>query len=70
MALILGGHLALFLLYPGAAGPFSKGYNIGAVLDQAMLGSSHPGLLCIAEHRAGDCFHAAWLYRRNIVFKL
>ncbi|HWQ55478.1 MAG TPA: heparan-alpha-glucosaminide N-acetyltransferase domain-containing protein [Bryobacteraceae bacterium] len=42
-ALILGGHLALFLLYPGAAGPFSKGDNIGAVLDKAVLGSSHPG---------------------------
>ena len=41
--LILAGHLALFLAFPGADGPFSKTGNIGAVLDRAILGGSHPG---------------------------
>ena len=42
-ALILAGHLALFLLFPGPDGPFSMTGNIGAVLDRAILGASHPG---------------------------
>jgi predicted acyltransferase len=40
---ILLGHLALFLAFPGAAGPFSPGDHIGAMLDRAVLGSAHPG---------------------------
>ncbi len=41
--MILGSHLALFLAFPGDGGSFSKTDNIGAVLDRAVLGSSHPG---------------------------
>ena len=33
-ALILGGHWALFALFPGSEGAFSKADNIGAVIDR------------------------------------
>jgi heparan-alpha-glucosaminide N-acetyltransferase len=35
-ALVLAGHWALFVLFPGSQGPFSKGDNIGAVIDHAV----------------------------------
>jgi predicted acyltransferase len=35
-AAILAGHWALFVLFPGAEGPFSKADNIGAVIDRAL----------------------------------
>lgn len=42
MCLLLG-HWALFVLFPGAEGPFSKCDNIGAVIDRAVLGFNYPG---------------------------
>jgi predicted acyltransferase len=42
-ALLLAGHGALFHLFPGYDGPFSKTDNIGAVIDRWWLGSSYPG---------------------------
>jgi predicted acyltransferase len=42
-ALILAGHWALFALFPGPDGPFSKTGNIGAVIDLAVLGRNYPG---------------------------
>ncbi|MGH9662243.1 MAG: acyltransferase family protein [Bryobacteraceae bacterium] len=42
-ALILAGHTALFLLFPGSEGAFSKTDNIGAVIDRAWLGRNYSG---------------------------
>ena len=42
-AAILAGHWALFVLFPGPDGPFSQTGNIGAVIDQAILGRNYPG---------------------------
>jgi heparan-alpha-glucosaminide N-acetyltransferase len=42
-ALILGGHWALFLVYPGPDGAFSQTGNIGAIIDQAVLGRTYSG---------------------------
>ncbi len=36
-------HTALFFLFPGPDGPFSKEGNIGQVIDQAILGYNYPG---------------------------
>ncbi len=41
--LVLAGHWALFAWFPGPEGPFSKTGNIGAVIDQAVLGYNYPG---------------------------
>ncbi len=43
-ALILAGHWALFALFPGPDGAFSKEQNIGAVIDHAVLGFNYSGL--------------------------
>ncbi|HEX2520799.1 MAG TPA: hypothetical protein VHP35_01670 [Terriglobia bacterium] len=40
---ILGGHWALFALFPGSEGAFSKTGNIGARIDQAILGYNYSG---------------------------
>lgn len=40
---MLAGHWALFALFPGPAGAFSKEGNIGAVLDRAVLGYNYSG---------------------------
>jgi len=42
-ALLLAGHWALFVLFPGPDGPFSKTGNIGAVIDHAVLGKNYSG---------------------------
>lgn len=42
-ALILAGHWALFVLFPGSEGPLSKTDNIGAVIDLAVLGKNYSG---------------------------
>ncbi len=36
-------HTALFYLFPGPDGPFSKVGNIGQVIDKALLGYNYPG---------------------------
>src|SRR5229473_4433465 len=42
--LILIGHWALFVAFPGTEGPFlSKTTNIGAVIDKAVFGRVNPG---------------------------
>jgi predicted acyltransferase len=41
--LILIFHSALFFLFPGPDAAFSKTGNIGAVIDQALLGYNYPG---------------------------
>ncbi|HUU12680.1 MAG TPA: hypothetical protein VM182_03105 [Terriglobia bacterium] len=41
--LILAFHTALFFLFPGPEGAFSKTGNIGAVIDKALLGYNYPG---------------------------
>ena len=40
---LLAGHWALFALFPGPEGAFSKAANIGARIDQAVLGYSYSG---------------------------
>lgn len=40
---LLAFHTALFYLFPGPEGPFSKEGNIGAVIDYALLGRNYPG---------------------------
>jgi predicted acyltransferase len=42
-AALLAGHWILFAAFPGPDGPFSKTGNIGAVIDQAILGYTYPG---------------------------
>jgi heparan-alpha-glucosaminide N-acetyltransferase len=42
-ALILGGHAALFVLFPGPDGAFSPTQNIGTAIDMAILGRTYPG---------------------------
>ena len=37
------GSLALFAMFPGPDGPYSKDGNIGAVIDRAVLGYNYPG---------------------------
>ncbi len=41
--LILAGHWALFVLFPGPDGAFSKTENIGAVIDRAIMGYNYSG---------------------------
>ncbi|MEX2264522.1 MAG: hypothetical protein WD696_21385 [Bryobacteraceae bacterium] len=41
--LILGFHWALFALFPGADGAFSRTDNIGAAIDKAVLGYNYGG---------------------------
>jgi predicted acyltransferase len=40
---LLAGHWALFALFPGPEGAFSKAANIGARIDQAVLGYNYSG---------------------------
>jgi heparan-alpha-glucosaminide N-acetyltransferase len=40
---LLAGHWALFTMFPGPDGPFSRTGNIGAVLDLQLLGYNYPG---------------------------
>jgi predicted acyltransferase len=40
---VLGFYTALFYAFPGAAGPFDRTGNIGAVLDRALLGYNYSG---------------------------
>jgi predicted acyltransferase len=40
--LILAGHWALFVLFPGPDGAFSRMQNIGAVIDRALFGYNDP----------------------------
>lgn len=42
-ALILAGHWALFALFPGPDGAFSKILNVGARIDKALLGYNYSG---------------------------
>ena len=42
-ALILAGHTALFALFPGPEGAFSRTGNIGQVIDLAVLGKTYTG---------------------------
>lgn len=42
-ALILAGHTALFALFPGPEGAFSRTGNIGQVIDLAVLGRTYSG---------------------------
>ncbi|MFB3923881.1 MAG: acyltransferase family protein [Terriglobia bacterium] len=42
-AALLAFHSALFFLFPGPDGPFSKEGNIGAVIDKALLGYNYEG---------------------------
>jgi predicted acyltransferase len=42
-ALLLAGHWALFVLFPGPDGAFSKTDNIGALIDRAVLGFNYRG---------------------------
>jgi predicted acyltransferase len=42
-ALLLAGHWALFTLFPGPDGAFSKTHNIGDAIDQALLGHNYSG---------------------------
>jgi heparan-alpha-glucosaminide N-acetyltransferase len=41
---LLAGHWVLFALFPGPEGAFSKTGNIGARIDQALLGYNYSGL--------------------------
>ena len=41
--LLLGIPWALFVLFPGSEGPFSKVDNIGLVIDRALFGINYPG---------------------------
>jgi len=41
--LLLAGHWALFLAFPGPDGAFSKDHNIGDVIDKALLGYNYSG---------------------------
>ncbi|MBI3667632.1 MAG: DUF5009 domain-containing protein [Acidobacteria bacterium] len=41
--LLLAGHWALFVLFPGPDGPFSKAGNVGAAIDQFLLGRNYSG---------------------------
>ncbi|MCI0421435.1 MAG: hypothetical protein L0312_19790, partial [Acidobacteria bacterium] len=41
--LLLAGHWALFVLFPGPEGAFSKTGNIGARIDQTLLGYNYNG---------------------------
>lgn len=41
--LLLAGHWALFVLFPGADGAFSRTQNIGRVIDHALLGRNYDG---------------------------
>jgi predicted acyltransferase len=41
--LILAGHWALFAVFPGPEGPFSKTGNVGAMIDLAVLGRVSSG---------------------------
>ena len=40
---LLAGHWALFVLFPGPDGAFSKAHNIGDVIDQWLLGHNYSG---------------------------
>jgi predicted acyltransferase len=42
-AALLAGHWILFIAFPGPDGPFSQTANIGAVIDQALLGYNYSG---------------------------
>jgi predicted acyltransferase len=42
-AALAAGYWALFLLFPGTEGPFSKTDNIGALIDKAVLGYNYSG---------------------------
>ncbi len=41
--LLLAFHSALYLIFPGPAGAFSREGNIGQVIDKALLGYNYPG---------------------------
>jgi predicted acyltransferase len=41
--LILAGHWALFMIFPGPDGAFSKTNNIAAVIDRAVMGYNYSG---------------------------
>lgn len=40
--LLLAGHSALYLLFPGPDGAFQQVTNIGAVIDRALMGRNYP----------------------------
>jgi predicted acyltransferase len=42
-AAMIAGYWALFVLFPGSEGPWSKSDNIGAVIDLAVLGYNYSG---------------------------
>jgi predicted acyltransferase len=42
-ALLMAGYTVLFIAYPGSAGPYSMGDNIGERIDQFFFGHSNPG---------------------------
>jgi predicted acyltransferase len=41
VALILAGYWALYVLFPGSAGPLSRGDNVGSRIDLALLGHNY-----------------------------
>jgi heparan-alpha-glucosaminide N-acetyltransferase len=41
--LLLAFHSALFFIFPGPSGPFSKTGNVGQVIDKALLGYNYEG---------------------------
>jgi predicted acyltransferase len=42
-ALLMAANSAIYLLFPGSAGPFSPTDNIGVVIDRAVFGLNHAG---------------------------
>jgi predicted acyltransferase len=42
-ALIMAGYTILFIAFPGSAGPYSIGDNVGERIDQYLFGRSNPG---------------------------
>lgn len=51
--LILAGHWALFVLFPGPDGAFSRTQNIGAVIDRAIFGYNYPDYYVMIDFLSG-----------------
>ena len=75
--LLLAGHSALFYLFPGPDGPFSKMGNIGAVIDRWWLGGNYSGYYTTLNFLSSipSTLFGAWAARlimspRNVAEKL
>jgi predicted acyltransferase len=44
---LLAGHSALYLLFPGPDGAFQQVTNIGAVIDRALMGHNYRMAACV-----------------------